>query len=84
MVKFSLGAIRRILFPDLYAILKNGNKEKYFLVRLFEAVILVSTLLGLVAGAANSEIYCYRGIRSWINMILNSSSFSFSGLFLNR
>ncbi|MCX9009484.1 MAG: glycosyltransferase [Candidatus Methanoperedens sp.] len=61
MVKFSLGAVRRILFPDLYAILRSGNKEKYILVRLFEAVILVSTLLGLIAGAAHKEIYCYRG-----------------------
>lgn len=72
MVKFSLGAMRRILFPDVYAILRSDNKEKYILVRLFEAVILASTLLGLIAGAANKEIYCYRG-----DKILDKYDFEF-------
>ncbi len=64
ILKLSLGAIKRmVLFANSSIIIKNKNKEGYFLIEIFEVIVFVSVVLGLIGGIIRKNTYGYRGDR---------------------
>ncbi|VVB87945.1 Glycosyltransferase AglE [uncultured archaeon] len=62
IIKISFEAVKKvILLGNISKIINNRNRKGIFLREIFEAVVLISTLLGLIEGMLRRKTYDYKG-----------------------
>ncbi len=62
IIKISLGIVKKVtLLDNISKIINNKNRRGIFLREIFEVVVLISTLLGLIEGMVRRKTYGYKG-----------------------
>ncbi len=62
VIKISLEIVKKVtLLDNISKIINNKNRRGIFLREIFEVVVLISTLLGLIEGMVRRKTYSYKG-----------------------
>ncbi|SNQ59246.1 glycosyltransferase [Candidatus Methanoperedens nitratireducens] len=62
IIKISLEIVKKVtLLDNISKIINNKNRRGIFLREIFEVVVLISTLLGLIEGMVRRKTYGYKG-----------------------